>query len=154
MLMSVDVLESVRMIAEPVIIDEGMELVDIEYRREQGGWVLRLFIDKEGGITLGDCSNISSQIGHLIEVDDLISNPYTLEVSSPGLNRPLKKEEDFVKYRGRLVKLKLRDPIEGRRVFKGRLLDSEEGLVRIDMEDDVVSLPFNNIRKANLEYEF
>ena len=154
MAMSDDILESVKRIAEPVVTAEGMDLVEAEYGNERGGLTLRLYIDKEGGVTLDDCSNISGQVGQLIELNDLIMHPYTLEVSSPGLNRPLKKEEDFVKYEGKLVRLKVRNPVDGRRDFRGRLLGYEQGTVTIDVGDEIVSLPFNEIRKANLVYEF
>ena len=146
--MSVDILESIRKIAEPVVVAEGMELVDVEYRMERGGWILRLYVDKDGGITVNDCSNISGQVGQLIEVNDLILHQYILEVSSPGLNRPLKKERDFVKHKGKLLRLKLRDPIGKQRIFSGRLLDCKEGKIKIDTGSDVVSLTFNNIIKA------
>jgi ribosome maturation factor RimP len=152
--MSEDVLGSIERIAEPVVTAEGMEIVDIEYRRENRGWVLRLYIDKEGGVTIGDCSNISSQVSHLIDVYELISHPVILEVSSPGLDRPLKKEKDFVKYNGRLIKIKTHDPIGKRKNFKGRLLDYSEGVVKIDIGVEIISLPLDKIAKANLEYEF
>ena len=152
--MSDDILESVKRIAEPVVTAEGMDLVEAEYGNEGGGLTLRLYIDKEGGVTLDDCSNISGQVGQLIELNDLMLHPYTLEVSSPGLNRPLKKEEDFVKYEGKLVRLKVRNPVDGRRNFRGRLLGYEQGTVTIDVGDEIVSLPFNEIRKANLVHEF
>ncbi len=154
MAMSDDILESVKRIAEPVVTAEGMDLVEAEYGNEGGGLTLRLYIDKEGGVTLDDCSNISGQVGQLIELNDLMLHPYTLEVSSPGLNRPLKKEEDFVKYEGKLVRLKVRNPVDGRRNFRGRLLGYEQGTVTIDVGDEIVSLPFNEIRKANLVHEF
>ncbi|MDY6856070.1 MAG: ribosome maturation factor RimP [Thermodesulfobacteriota bacterium] len=149
-----NILGSIESIANPVVIAEGMEIVDIEYRREDKGWVLRLYIDKEGGVTIDDCANISSQLSHLIDIYELISHPFVLEVSSPGLDRPLKKEKDFAKYNGRLIKIKTHDPIGSRKNFKGRLLDYSEGLVTIDTGVEIVSLPFNKIAKANLEYEF
>jgi len=152
--MSDDVLESVIKVAEPIAVTEGMELVDVEYRREKNGWVLRFYIDKEGGVTLGDCSNISRQVGHIIDVNDLILHPYTLEVSSAGLNRPLKREEDFTKYKGKLVRLKMHESIGRRKNFRGRLLEYEEGVAKIDVGDEILSLPYNKIAKANLEYEF
>ena len=76
--------------ADPILSNEGMELVEIEYRREARGWVLRLYIDKEGGVTLDDCTRISQEVGRSLDVEDFILIPYTLEVSSPGLTRPLK----------------------------------------------------------------
>src|SRR5512139_3158467 len=108
--MSKEIVDRVRSIVHP-ILDEGMELVDIEYRRESKGWVLRITLDKEGGVTLDDCSRISHEVGMNLDIEDLIQNPYTLEVSSPGLNRPLRGEKDFMKYRHRLIKVKTLDPI-------------------------------------------
>ena len=152
--MSVDVLESVKRLAEPVLSAEGVELVDIEYRREARGWTLRLFIDKDLGITLDDCSNISGQVGQLIDVNDLIQQPYILEVSSPGLNRPLKKEEDFIKQRGKRVRLKLHAKVVNQANFIGKLLDCREGMVEIETGNDIVKLPLKDIVRANLEYDF
>ena len=152
--MSADILKSIVRIVEPVVVAEGLDLVDVEFRRERRGWVLRLYIDREGGVTIDDCSNISRQVSLLIDVNDLIVNPYTLEVSSPGLNRPLKKEEDFIRFKGNLVKLILDDSIDGQRNYKGKLLGLGEGVVRVDVGDRVVCLPFNKIERANLEYQF
>ena len=152
--MSADIVKSIVRIVEPVVVAEGLDLVDVEFRRERRGWVLRLYIDREGGVTIDDCSNISRQVSLLIDVNDLIVNPYTLEVSSPGLNRPLKKEEDFIRFKGNLVKLILDDSIDGQRNYKGKLLGLGEGVVRVDVGDRVVYLPFNKIERANLEYQF
>src|SRR4030066_246181 len=98
-MMEREIVDRLRAMAEPILLGERMELVDIEYRRESKGWVLRLYIDKEGGVTLDDCTRISQEVGRSLDVEDFISTPYTLEVSSPGLARPLKKEKDFMKYR-------------------------------------------------------
>ena len=92
-------------LADPILSSEGFELVEIEFRREARGWVLRLYVDKEGGITLDDCAQISQEIGRNLDVEDFIMTPYILEVSSPGLTRSLKTEKDFMKYRDRLVKV-------------------------------------------------
>ena len=89
------VAQSVESLILPVLEDLRLELVDIEYRREGKSWVLRIFIDKEGGIAVEDCTRVSHQVGDLIDIDDLIPNAYSLEVSSPGLDRPLKTEQDF-----------------------------------------------------------
>ncbi|RPJ40902.1 MAG: ribosome maturation factor, partial [Deltaproteobacteria bacterium] len=88
-----------------------MELVDVEYQRESPGWVLRLYLGREGGVTIDDCAEVSREVGTILEVRDLIPNPYILEVSSPGLTRPLKKLEDFQKYRNALVKIKTFAPV-------------------------------------------
>lgn len=144
--------DRVSRIALPILRSGDMELVDVEYRREARGWVLRLYIDREGGVTLQDCARASEEIGRVLDVEDFITNPYTLEVSSPGLNRVLKKESDFIKYRGRLIQLKTYAPIGNRRRFKGKLLGlSKEGEVEIEVEEGVVRIPFSNVAKANLE---
>jgi len=144
--------ERVSKIALPILQSENLELVDIEYRREARGWVLRLFIDREGGVTLNDCARTSEEIGRVLDVEDFITNPYTLEVSSPGLNRVLKKESDFVKYRGRQVQVKTYEPIGNRRRFKGKLLGlSADREVEIEVEGGIFHIPLSNIAKANLE---
>src|SRR4030043_1474870 len=104
--MSGEIINRVMKIIDPILLDEGMECVDVDYRREARGWVLRLYIDKEGGVTLDDCTRVSHEVGRSLDVEDVILNPYTLEVSSPGLNRPLKDEKDFIKYCNRLIKVK------------------------------------------------
>jgi ribosome maturation factor RimP len=146
--------EEVREIAEPILTSEGYELVDLEYRRETHGWVLRFYLDREGGVTVEECAEVSGEVGAVLEVKDIIPNPYILEVSSPGLTRPLKKPEDFNKYRNRLVKIRLQEPLEGRKNFKGTLLGLEGEKVRLEIEGRVYDLPFQGIAKAHLEIEF
>jgi len=126
-----------------------MELVDIEYRREAKGWVLRLYIDKEGGVTLDDCTHISLEVGRNLDVADFILTPYTLEVSSPGLTRPLKSEKDFFKYRNYLIKVKTFESIGNQKQFKGRLIGISEKKIEMEMEGGVVQIPFTNVAKAN-----
>ncbi len=145
--------ERVRSIADAIAAEQGMELVDVEYRREARGWVLRLYIDKEGGVTLEDCTRISREVGRSLDVEDFILNPYTLEVSSPGLDRPLKKEKDFLRFRDRLVRIKTASPMEGRRQFRGRLLGLSGDRIQIEMEGRVIDIPLTNVAKANLELE-
>jgi ribosome maturation factor RimP len=137
----------------PILLDEGMELVDIEYQRESKGWVLRLYLDKEGGVTLDDCARISQEVGRGLDVEDFIQTPYTLEVSSPGLNRSLKTEKDFMKYRYRLIKVRTIDPIEHRRQFKGRLVEVSESRIEIEVDGKVFQIPLSNVAKANLEID-
>ena len=151
--MSNEIIDRVQRIASPVLSDGGMELVDIEYRREARGWVLRLYIDRKGGVTLADCTRVSQDLGRILDVEDFILNPYTLEVSSPGLDRPLKKEEDFIKYRGRLIKVKTSHPVGIRRQFKGRLLGLSEGQIEIETDGEVFRIPLCDVARANLEIE-
>jgi ribosome maturation factor RimP len=149
-----EIVERVRPIADRILMSEGMELVEVEYRREARGWVLRLTIDKEGGVTLDDCSRVSQQVGRELDVEDFISAPYTLEVSSPGLTRPLRSEKDFIKHCNRLIKLRTLDPINSRQQFKGRLLRVSNNQIELEMEEGIVQIPLAKIAKANLEIEF
>ena len=148
-----EIVDRVRVILEAILLDEGMELVDIEYRRESRGWVLRLYLDKEGGITLDDCTRMSQEVGRILDVEDFIQTPYTLEVSSPGLSRRLKTEKDFMKYRGHLIKVKTVDSIENRRQFKGRLLGISESKLQIEGDGGVFQIPLSNVARANLEID-
>ena len=152
--MSKEIVDRVRAIADPILSNEGMELVEVEYRREGRGWVLRLYIDKESGITVDDCSRISQEVGRSLDVEDFILTPYTLEVSSPGLTRPLKNQKDFLKYRNHLIKLKTIDPIENRRQFKGKLLGVHDNQIEIEVDGGVFQISLSNVVKANLELEF
>jgi len=148
-----EIVDRVRAIILPIVLNEGMEVVDIEYRRESGGWVLRVILDREGGVTLDDCTRVSQEAGRSLDVEDIIPTSYALEVSSPGLNRPLKTEKDFMKYLHRLVKVKTVDPIENRRQFKGTLLGVSESGVEIQMEGRIFQIPLSNVAKANLEVD-
>lgn len=150
-------------LADPVLVEMGLELVDLEFKREGSSWTLRFFIDKEGGVTLDDCADFSREIDTLLEVENLIPSAYRLEVSSPGLDRPLKKAEDFQRFIGRLAKVKTRDKMDPdgrghqRKTFLGELLGLENGMVRLrqtDSKGGEVALPYDNIEKANLELDF
>jgi len=152
--MSKEIVEHVCAIADPILSNEGMELVEIEYRRESTGWVLRLYIDKEGGVTLNDCTRISQEVGRSLDVEDFILVPYKLEVSSPGITRSLKREKDFIKYRNSLIKVKTIHPIDNRRQFKGRLLGISENEIEIETEGGLFQIPLSNVAKANLEVDF
>ncbi len=147
-------LEEIRQVVEPILQSQALELVDLEYQHESRGWVLRIYLDREGGITVEECAEVSREVGAVLEVKDFIPNPYVLEVSSPGLTRPLRKPEDFKKYRNRLVKIKLYEPLEGQKNFKGTLLGLEEERVLMNIEGRVYELPLQRIAKANLEIEF
>jgi len=152
-MMEREIVNRVRAIAEPMLLDERKELVDIEYRRESKGWVLRLILDKEGGVTLDDCTRVSQEVGRNLDVEDFLQTPYTLEVSSPGLTRPLKTEKDFMKYCNHLIKVKTVDPVENRRQFKGELLGVSKGQIEIKVEGEVFQISLSNLTKANLEIE-
>lgn len=146
-------IETLRELIEPILLTEGMELIDMEYRQESRGWVLRFYIDKEG-LTLNHCTQVSTQIGALLEVKDLIPHRYILEVSSPGLNRPLKREKDFKTYVGELIQVKTSQPIDQRRNFKGKLLGYREGEIMIGSDNQKFLIPISCISKANIQYQF
>jgi ribosome maturation factor RimP len=145
--------QEVRQVIEPILESQGFELVDLEYQRESQGWVLRIYLDREGGVSLEDCAGVSHEVGAVLEVKDLIPSAYILEVSSPGLTRPLKKPEDFNKFRNQLVKIKLYEPLDGRKNFKGTLMGLEGDRVRVEVEQQVYELPLQRIAKANLEID-
>jgi ribosome maturation factor RimP len=147
------IVDRVRAIADPLLSNEGMELVEIEYRREARGWVLRLFIDKEGGVTVDDCSHISQEMGRCLDVEDFILVPYILEISSPGLTRPLKNEKDFVKYRNHVIRVKTFNPVQNRRQFKGKLIGVSENRIEMEMDGGVFQIPLSDVAKANLEID-
>ena len=148
-----EIVDRVRSMVDSILLNEEMELVDIEYRRESKGWILRLILDKEGGVTLDNCTRVSQEVGRNLDVEDFIQTPYTLEVSSPGLTRPLKTEKDFMKYCNRLIKVKTVDPVENRRQFKGELLGVSQGQIEIKVEGEVFQISLSNVAKANLEIE-
>ena len=148
------VIDSIRSIAGSLTEDNGMELVDVEFRKEGVGQVLRLFIDKNGGVTVDDCALISRELSTLLDINDVIEQKYVLEVSSPGLRRPLKKIEDFKRFEGKLVLIKTNEPIDNRKVFKGYLKDTNDKGIDMDIDGSIYSLSFNQIKKANLEIDF
>lgn len=148
------VIKIVKELAIPILEREALELVDIEFKREARGWVLRIYIDKEGGVSLNDCTLVSQQLGDVLDVEDPIDTPYILEVSSPGLTRPLKGTKDYQRYIGRLVKIKTYKEIYGKKVFIGELLGLKEGIVNIKIDKKVYEIPYGLIASAHLEVDF
>lgn len=142
-------------IAEGVVSSEGMELVLVEYKQQGGRWVLTVYIDKEGGVGLNDCQNISKQLSTILDVEDVVPYRYTLEVSSPGLNRPLVKEQDFIRFRGRTVKIETVNPIEGRKRFVGSLVDCQDGIISLALAEgeQPLTIPLKEVAKARLKVE-
>jgi ribosome maturation factor RimP len=146
--------ERVRALAEPILADEGLELVDVEFRREAQGWVLRLYMDRAGGVTLDDCQKVSEQLGDHLDVEDLIDYPYSLEVSSPGLDRPLTRDDDFRRFAGKAVQFTTREAVEGLRNFRGCLAGLADGAVLLDLAGGRrVAIPRGLIARARLRPE-
>ena len=147
------VTQSVIELIEPGLLAKGIELVDVEFRKEGKNWVLRVFIDKEGGITLEDCLKISSLVGDLIEVEEVIEPTYTMEVSSPGLNRVLKKEKDFIRFSGKKIGVQCHAPLNGRKKFTGILKDFKNQSIHLEVDGQLQTIPINRVAKANLVIE-
>jgi ribosome maturation factor RimP len=136
---------------EPVLEPDGIELVEIEFKPEGGRWVLRLYIDSPSGVTLDDCEFVSRQIGALLDIKDPIQQRYTLEVSSPGINRVLRKEKDFNLFAGSPVRLKTRSKVAGRRNFQGILKGMENSKIVIEVEGDRIEISPEDLEKARLD---
>jgi len=157
----VDVVERITQIAGEILSPLGMALVDIEYKREGRDMVLRLFIEREeGGISLDDCSAVSRELSDILDVEDFIPENYTLEVSSPGICRPLKKLADYQRFQGKLIKVKTfellaDDAGNKRKTFLGTLAGVEDGVISIQLkEGQHAAIPLDKVAKANLEFEF
>ena len=149
----VSVSQAVIDLIQPVLSLEELELVDVEYKKEGKNWVLRIFIDKEGGVTVADCQKVSHLTGDLIEVEETIITPYSLEVSSPGLVRVLKREKDFLKFKGRQICLHSLSPIDNRRKFIGTLADFKDQTVFLELDGKLLEIPLRQVGKANLVIE-
>ena len=156
----VDVAERVTEIVAEIGTPLGIGLVDLEYKREGRDMVLRIFLEKEGGITLDDCADVSRQLSDILDVEDFMPEHYSLEVSSPGICRPLKKLADYERFAGQLVKVKTFDTLTDdagnkRKTFTGKLLGVADGVISIDLtEGQHASIPLDKVAKANLEFEF
>lgn len=160
-------------LVEDALLAVGYDLVDLEYRREPHGWVLRVYIDHPAddaasaaaddapgagrpvgsAITHQDCEAASRHLSAVLDVDDPIDTRYHLEVSSPGVRRPLRRERDFVRFSGQRVRIQLEGPLQGRRRFVGRLHGAAGGVVTVDVDGERFDLPMERIQKARLEVE-
>ena len=152
--LTVQIAKRVSELTEQALSDLGFELVDVEYLANHGRWVLRLYIDKAGGVTIDDCARVSRELGPLIDVNDVITHEYTREVSSPGVDRPLKKEADFAGAIGAKIKVRMGKANEGRRNYTGILRKLDGEMLHLEMDGDMVTLARSDIEKANLVYEF
>lgn len=143
--------KAVTALVEPVCAAAGLDLVLVEFRREPAGRILRLYIDRpEGGVTLEDCTHISRQVTDLLDVsmDDI--GPYNLEVSSPGINRPLVKPADYQRFAGQWVRIRLHAPVNGQKKFKGTLIAATDETVQIETDKGTVSFDFSQIARTRL----
>ena len=147
----------------PILDDFGYELVDLQYRKEGRGMAVCIFIDKPGGITLDDCVTVSREVGAILEIEDPIKAAYRLEVSSPGLDRPLKKVADFERFTGHKIKvrtMRMLDPDDrgnSRKTFTGELAGVEDGMIRVRLDDKrggLAVIAIEDLEKANLVEEY
>jgi ribosome maturation factor RimP len=146
--------DAVARLAEPVLEEMGLELVEVQFRREQAGWILRLIIFRPSGVTVDDCAGVSREIGNLLDVEDLIEQHYYLEVSSPGLDRPLKTAKDFARYQGQKVKIVVKTPVEDQHEIVGSIAQVNENDVVVAAEDKQIQVQYELIAKAKLVIEF
>ena len=139
----------------PITEKENFELVDIEYKKEGADWYLRLYIDKPGGITLDDCQKISEQLSDKLDEEDPIRGNYFLQVSSPGLERPLKKERDFIRCKGKIVEVKLYEALDGNKIIEGELIGLENNIIKLNVADvGLVELPKEKVALTKLAIKF
>ncbi len=145
------IVQQVWELVEPVTEAECIELIEVEYQREARGWTLRLYLDHEKGISIADCTRISRQVSDLLDVEDIIPNAYTLEVSSPGINRPIRRPKDFEKYVGEEIHVKTKEPYGNRRNFRGYLVKFSNNNLTIRCKDETThEISLDNVYKANL----
>ena len=144
------IVEQVRRVAEPLCAAEGVEFVHVEFQREPGGRILRLYVDKPGGVRLDDCVTISRQLSDLLDVCLESSEPYSLEVSSPGPDRPLGKMTDYERFKGCEARIKTANAIDGRKSFKGLIMGLSETTVTLRVADRDLAIPYGEISRARL----
>lgn len=141
-------------ICEPAVRELGLELVEVEHLRAPGRVVLRLYIDREGGVTVIDCASVSREVGHLLDAEDVMQGRYFLEVSSPGIDRVLRKPEHFERFRGREVRVRTKAPVRGKRKLAGRIASCSSDTLRIECETgEVLEVPLDSVEKASLRGE-
>ena len=140
----------VEQVISPICSDIGIEIVDVEFKKEGGNHFLRIFIDKDGGINLGDCQQVSECLGALLDDRDPIELPYYLEVSSPGLDRQLKRDKDFIRFSGRIVDVRLHAAFAGKKKFRGVLVGKESDFLKLALEGEEISMPFELVSVCRL----
>ena len=150
------IVEKVREITERVGADRGLEVVDVQLLGGGGTRVLRIFIDKPEGVTHADCEHVSHNVGTILDVEDVVpGTTYSLEVSSPGLERKLSKPRDFERFAGKKAKVVLREPVENQRRWEGTLAGIADGVVALEPgAGRVIRFPLAQVEKANLKFEW
>ncbi len=147
-----DLLTKIEQLVTPILEKEDVELVDLTYQKSHGGWTLSFFLDKPNGITLDDCTDWSHRLGTILDASDVLDRAYVLEVSSPGLDRSLRKLKDFQKFAGQKVHVRLLNPLNGQKNFHGVLLGASENSIRLELDDKrKVDLPMDQLAKCRLQ---
>lgn len=150
-----EVVERIRELLEPILVSRGLFLWEMEFRKEGPQWHLRIYIDRESGVTLEDCETVSRDLSAILDVEDIIAHAYTLEVSSPGLDRTLHTSEHFKRFIGSRVRVKTFLPVNGEKVFHGELTGIEDSIVKVKLDEGkVIEIPLADISKASLEVVF
>jgi len=149
--------KGIRELADPLCASLGMEVIHVDCVRMKTRWLVRVYLDKAGGVTLDDCSQVSGQLGDILDVHDLPPGPYTLEVSSPGPDRPLSRDKDFLRYVGHFIRIRLHEKVDGMKHFRGKLVDfvieGDRKTIVLEMGDKRCRIPCESLLKANLEDE-
>ena len=148
-----EIVEQVTRTVEPILEESALGLVDIELQPSGKRWLLRIYIDKEGGVSIADCERVSKEVSRTLDVEDIIDHPYVLEVSSPGLTRRLRKRADFERGKGKMCRIVARSAVDGKNEFRGEIISVSEDDVEILEKGDVRRIPLSAIGKANLEFE-
>ena len=152
------VADTARSLLEPIVAREGFELVEVEWTRQGPAWVLRIFVDRPGGVTVDHCQELSKVLDPILDVEDFIEPAYNLEVSSPGLDRPLRKPADFERFAGQRAHVKtfglIDSPAGPRKNWTGTLRGFRDGAVEIEVDGTLHRVPHDQIAKAHLEYDF
>lgn len=148
-----DLQEQIQRLLDPILGSLGLALWNLEFRKEGPQWLLRIYIDREpGGVTLDDCEGVSRDLGTVLDVEETVPHAYTLEVSSPGLDRALTKPEHYQKSLGKQIRIKTYQPINAQKVFRGKLAGIEDAVAALEMENgELLRIPLENISKASWE---
>ncbi len=148
------IIGQIEKIVTPVVDEMGLSLVDVEYMQDGGYWYVRIYVENlNGEITLEDCATISGKVDE--DIDKLIEQRFFLEISSPGIERPLKKLDDYIRFKGEKIKVSLKHKLDDKKNFEGIIADCKENIILLEIEEgNSIEIPFSEIRKANIVYEF
>ncbi len=147
-----EIIEKIERILAPILEEDCLELIDIEFRLSGKRWLLRIYIEKDGGVTISDCVKVNRELGRTLDIEDIVEHPYTLEVSSPGLTRPLKNINDFKRYIGKQCRIITMKQLQERNEFSGEIIRTTEDEVEIRGKIGVFTIPICDIKKAHLDF--